>query len=199
MHSNKINVFSFNHLHCYCHWTEELNPFEVVSLQSLCFLLTLCLSRFSHIDCAAVLLCVSAELYSICLSRAKEKWRNTPSTAPEIETEGKDRKGNAVHHIFWPLILISHIRLIKTLLFDVTLMSDQDSLVFLLCSFMKCHVFQMLVRQIGSRVWSWSSWTSLELSPNCVSSSRSVIIASLLFCCLSIECVSDAQSKHTKD
>ncbi len=39
---------------------------------------------------------------------------------------------------------------------------------------MFCYVFQMLVRQIGSRVWSWSSWTSQEPSPTCVSSSRSV-------------------------
>lgn len=34
-------------------------------------------------------------------------------------------------------------------------------------------VFQMLIRQTGSRAWSWSSWTSQELSPSCVSSSRS--------------------------
>lgn len=59
---------------------------------------------------------------------------------------------------------------------------------------MCCHVFQMLVHQIGNQAWSWSSWTSQEPSPTCVSSSRSVREAQLphtilMFCAIQKMCL----------
>lgn len=51
---------------------------------------------FSHIDSAVVLLCVPAELYSICLARAKEKWKTSPAPVSETETEGRGSLENVL-------------------------------------------------------------------------------------------------------
>lgn len=89
------------------------------------------------------------ELYSICLARAKEKWRNSSVPPAEPESEGLLTNGR-----------------------------DGFTLAFTSCSSPPCvilfHAFQTPAHPIGSRVWSRSSWTSREPFPTSASSSRSV-------------------------
>lgn len=92
------------------------------------------------VDCS-----VPAELYNICLARAKEKWNSTAAPSTDTETIGRDGLWSSVFTFF-------------SFHFCCDMMSF-------------CQTFQVL--QTESRVWSWSSWTSPGPSPNCASSSRS--------------------------
>lgn len=87
----------FSHLHCLLmQSTIKLSafcPFITFTFHSLQTCASLQSLTLTSLCCC---LCVCAELYNICLSRAKEKWKSTATLFTETESEGGVSKENFI-------------------------------------------------------------------------------------------------------